>query len=90
MLSGEAAVAVLALVGASSLVMIIICGIAAAHHARGPLGFTAPDDFLCAVLIAYNVAVGACLVPDHVEGPAWLPRCQFARRQSVLTPGRLP
>ncbi|RDH75530.1 hypothetical protein DVS77_26395 [Mycolicibacterium moriokaense] len=71
-------------IAASALALTIICPVAAAHGAPGPLGFTVEATLLYAALFAYNFGVAVWLVPDHIEGPAWLPR-RIARRRSKST-----
>ena len=55
-----------------SLAMVIISAVAALHDRPGPLGLTPADTLLYAVLFCYNLAVGMWLVPDQIEGPAWV------------------
>ena len=54
--------------------LIIICAVAALHHAPGPLGFDLRDMLLYAVLAACNTGLVMWLNADAIEGPAWVPR----------------
>ena len=65
---------------ASALALVVISAVGAAHHAPGPLGFTGAAILLWAVVFCYNLAVGMWLAPDHIEGPAWVPRRPKTRR----------
>lgn len=69
-----------AVVGTCALGLVIVAAVAAAHHAPGPLGFTTAAIVLWAVVFCYNLAVGMWAVPDHIEGPEWVPRRQKSRR----------
>jgi hypothetical protein len=73
-----------AAVSLAAIVLVIVVAVAAAHHAH-PLGSTAPVLLMWAVLFCYNLAVAIWLVPDHIEGPAWVLR---RRSQHPGTPGR--
>lgn len=59
-------------VGAASLVLVIVSAVATTHHAPGPLGFTAASTVLYGVIFCANLAIGMWLVPNHIEGPAWV------------------
>ena len=59
---------------AAAVTLMVICGVAAAHHDPGPLGFTTPAILLWAVVFCYDLGVGWWLLPDEIEGPRWLPR----------------
>ena len=54
--------------------LVLIGSVAAAHHAPGPLGSTARDIVLHGVLAATNFALLYWLIPDALEGPAWVRR----------------
>jgi hypothetical protein len=71
-------------VAACGLALTVICPVAAGHGFSGPLGFTIVGTLLYASLFAYNFGVAVWLVPDHIEGPSWLPR-GTARRHSDST-----
>jgi hypothetical protein len=53
-------------------VLVIIGGVAVAHATPGPLGFAPSDIVLHAVIAAVNLALLMWLIPDLVEGPAWI------------------
>lgn len=59
-------------VATASLFLVIIAAVAAAHHQPGPLALTNAAVLLWALLFCYHLAVGMWLVPDRIEGPAWL------------------
>jgi hypothetical protein len=59
---------------AAALALMIICSVAAAHRAPGPLGFTEPAILLWSILFCVNLGTAMWIIPDHIEGPAWLPR----------------
>ncbi len=62
-----------------AIILVTLCAVAATHSDPGPFGSTAPVMLLWAVVFCYNFAVGVWLVPDHIEGPAWLPRRRTPR-----------
>ncbi len=68
-------VAVVLTAGAAMLfvVMVVISSVAAARGARST-GLDASDIVLYGVLAGLNLAVLMWLVPDALEGPAWIPR----------------
>jgi hypothetical protein len=68
-------VAVVLTAGAAVLfvVMLVISSVTAARSARST-GLDASDIVLYGVLAGLNLAVLMCLVPDALEGPAWIPR----------------
>ena len=72
MLHRRIALVFCATVGSAALAMVIVSAVAATHHAPGPLGFTATATVLYAVFFCANLAIGMWLVPDHIEGQAWL------------------
>jgi hypothetical protein len=55
-------------------VLVIVGSVASAHATPGPLGFEPRDIVLHAVIAAVNLALLMWLIPDLVEGPAWMPR----------------
>ena len=63
-----------ALVAPLSLLMVIVSAVAATHHDPGPFGFTAAATVLYAVIFCANLATGMWLIPNHLEGPAWVPQ----------------
>ena len=69
----QIALAVTATLCIAALVLVLVSAVAAAHHAH-PLGSTLSVLLLWSVLFCYNFAVSIWLVPDHIEGPAWMPR----------------
>ena len=69
-----------AVLSSCAVALVVISAVSAAPHAPGPLGFTAAAILLWAVVFCYNFAVGMWLVPDNIEGPAWVPRRQKTRR----------
>jgi hypothetical protein len=72
MLHRRLAMVFCAVVGVASLPMVIVSAVAATHHRPGPLGFTAVATVLYAAFFCANLAIGMWLIPDHIEGPAWL------------------
>ncbi|MDQ2707660.1 MAG: DUF4383 domain-containing protein [Actinomycetota bacterium] len=68
------------------LLLFAIGTVAAVRHAPGPLGFDLGDSVLHAALMAVNLAVFIWLLPDALEGRAWVPR----RRPSGDEPGGGP
>ncbi|BBX67539.1 hypothetical protein [Mycolicibacterium psychrotolerans] len=59
---------------AATVAVMIICGVAAVHHAPGPLGFTAPAILLWTVLFCWSIASAMWVLPDQIQGPDWIPR----------------
>jgi|SRR5690242_8873987 len=80
------AVVFCAVVASTALAMVIIAAVAALHHRPGPLGLTAADTVLYAVLFCYHLAVGMWLFPDQIEGPAWVRRRRSHRREGSDAP----
>ncbi len=70
-----------AVLGTCALGLVIVAAVAAAHHAPGPLGFTTAAIVLWAVVFCYNLALGMWVAPDHIEGPAWVPRRRTRRAE---------
>ncbi len=73
-----------AVLATCAIAMVVISAVSAAHHVPGPLGFTPADIVLWAVVFCYSLAVGMWAAPDHIEGPAWVPR----RRKTPPAEGR--
>jgi hypothetical protein len=67
----------------AALGLVVICAVAGAHHAH-PFGSTTAVLLLWSALFCYNFAIAIWLVPDHIEGPAWVPRRRSS--DSPLTP----
>lgn len=67
--------AVVLTAGAAALfaVMVVISSVAAARAARST-GLDASDIVLYGVLAGMNLALLMWLIPDALEGPAWIPR----------------
>lgn len=59
-------------VAVTSLPMVIVSAVATSHHDPGPLGFTAGSSVLYAAFFCANLATGIWLIPNHIEGPAWV------------------
>jgi hypothetical protein len=68
------ALAYCALLAISSMALVIIAAVAAVHSAPGPLGLTAPMILFWAAVFTYNFMVAVWMVPDRIEGPAWVRR----------------
>jgi hypothetical protein len=60
--------------GAVTVALMIICGVAAVHHDPGPMGFTAPAILLWTILFCWSIASAMWILPDEIAGPLWLPR----------------
>jgi len=71
-----------------ALALAVISAMGAAHHVPGQLGFTAAAILLWAVVFCYNLGVGMWLVPDDIEGPAWVPRRRKTRPADGANGGR--
>lgn len=56
------------------LMMLVISSVAAVRGEPRSSGLDASDIVLYGVLAALNLALLMWLVPDAVEGPAWIPR----------------
>jgi len=69
-------VAVVLTAGAAVLfvVMLVISSVAAARGAPRSTGLDASDIVLYGVLAGLNFALLMWLIPDALEGPAWIPR----------------
>lgn len=68
-------------VAVGALIMMVVCGTAAAHRDPGPLGLTAAAVVFYALLFAVNLGLVIWLLPDHIGGPAWVQRRDARRRQ---------
>jgi hypothetical protein len=58
----------------AALMLMIICSVAAVHREPGPLGFTASAIVLWAIVFCVNLGTSMWIIPDHLEGPAWVRR----------------
>ena len=67
-------------------VLVIVGSVATTHAAPGPLGFDPGDIVLHALIAALNLALLMWLIPDRLEGPAWI-RCQSDRSQEPTQRG---
>ncbi|AKK26951.1 hypothetical protein [Mycobacterium sp. EPa45] len=75
--------------GAATVPLMIICSVAAVHHDPGPLGFTAPAILLWMVLFCWSIASAMWILPDQIEGAAWIPRRRSRdRTDSAMSTGR--
>ncbi len=79
-LQRRAAIAVTALSAVAFLALVIIGAVFAAHHAPGPFGFEPRDIVLHGVLAVVTFAVLYWLIPDVLEGPAWVSRRETRAR----------
>jgi hypothetical protein len=70
----RAAVIVTALSAVAYMVLLFFSSVAAARTMPTPLGFHAADIVLHGVLAVINLALLMWLIPDELEGPAWVPR----------------
>jgi hypothetical protein len=66
------------------LVFIIVCTVAAAHHAPGAMGFDLRDSLIYAALSAYNFGLFMWLSADALEGSAWVRRPHRDHRDATL------
>ncbi|GJF12981.1 hypothetical protein NGTWS0302_32660 [Mycolicibacterium cyprinidarum] len=71
-----------AVTSVAALLLMFIGAVAGIHHEPGPLDFSAASTLLFTPIFCFNFAVGIWLVPDHIEGPGWLPR-RSARGREV-------
>ena len=75
--------------GAATVPVMIICSVAAVHHDPGPLGFTAPAILLWMILFCWSIASAMWILPDQIQGPAWIPRRSARHRtDSAMSTGR--
>lgn len=65
-----------AVTATTALGFVIVAAVAGAQHSPGPMGFAPAAILGWAVVFCYNFALGFWLIPDHIEGPAWVPRLQ--------------
>lgn len=73
---------------AATVAVVIVCSVAAVHHDPGPLGFTAPAILLWAVLFCWSIGSAMWILPDQIEGPAWVPRRRANRHaDSAISSG---
>jgi hypothetical protein len=56
-----------------AIALVVVSAVAGAHHDPGPFGFTAPAIVFWAVVFCYNLGLLMWLMPDQLEGPAWVP-----------------
>ncbi len=75
---------VTASISVAALTLVVVCAVAGAHHSH-PFGSTTAVLLVWAALFCYNLAVAIWLVPDHIEGPAWLTLRRSSGQSS--TPG---
>ena len=74
-------------VGTVGFLLLFTIGTAAAARVRpGPLGFDLGDSVLHGVLLAANLALLMWLLPDALEGPAWVRRRRAQRRDRTQKP----
>ncbi|BBZ28552.1 hypothetical protein MMAD_28470 [Mycolicibacterium madagascariense] len=59
-------------VGIAALIMVVTSAVAATHHDPGPMGFTPGAAVLYAAFFCVNLGIGMWLIPNHIEGPAWV------------------
>ncbi|MBX7434343.1 hypothetical protein JDV09_19900 [Mycobacterium sp. Y57] len=62
-----------AAVAVGGLVLVIVSAVAATHSAPGPFGFTDATVLIYAAAFVFHFALGVWLIPDHIEGPEWVP-----------------
>lgn len=93
--AGAAAVAVLnrrlalwftAVASICALLLMFVGAVAGVHHDPGPLDFSAASTLFFAPIFCFNFALGIWLVPNHIEGPAWLPRRSARPRHVSVEP----
>lgn len=72
-----------AIVASVTLAMIVISGVAATRSAVGPLGFTDGATLLYAAAFSAHFAAGVWLIPDRIQGPAWVLGGATAARSSA-------
>lgn len=74
--------------GAAAVALMIICSVAAVHHDPGPMGFTAPAILLWMILFCWSIACAMWILPDQIQGPAWVPqRRRRHRTDSAMSTG---
>ncbi|CAM4275861.1 hypothetical protein MB901379_01461 [Mycobacterium basiliense] len=62
--------------------LMFVDAIASTRSGPGPLGFDPAAIVLWGVLFCYNFGLGMWLIPDHLEGPDWVPTGQRSRDTS--------
>ena len=72
-------------VGVGALLLVVVCAVAATHHSH-PFGSTTAVLLVWATLFCYDSAIAVWLVPDHIEGPAWVFRRRSRGAASIRTP----
>lgn len=82
----RAAVVFTLAMSAATLALMIICSVAAVRHQPGPLGFTASAILLWSILFCWSIGSAIWIAPDHIEGPAWIPRRRSHRHADAATP----
>ena len=83
----RAAVVVTATSTVAFVLLFAIGSVASARATPGLFGFDPRDSALHAVLLAYNLALLMWLIPDALEGPAWIRRRK--RPQNGMRPDPL-
>jgi hypothetical protein len=74
--------------GAAAVALMIICSVAAVHHVPGPMGFTAPAILLWTILFCWSIASAMWILPDEIEGPAWISKRRTRHRtDSAMSSG---
>lgn len=71
-MSRSAAKVFLVVVISAALALVIGSGVTAAHQRPGPLGLTAAAIVWWATVFCYNLGLGIWVIPDHLEGRAWV------------------
>lgn len=74
-------------VGAVALLMVVFSAVGATHHDPGPFGFTVGAAILYSAFFCANLATAMWLVPNHIEGPAWLDPTQVTTDDSDASLG---
>jgi hypothetical protein len=73
--------------GAVALLMVIVSAVGATHGDPGPLGFTVGAAVLYCAFFCANLATAMWLIPNHIEGPAWLDPAQVSDGEAVAPLG---
>lgn len=71
-MSRSAAKIFLAVATVAALALVIGSGVTAAHQRPGPLGLTPAAIVWWAIVFCYNLGLGIWVIPDHLEGRAWV------------------
>ncbi|WP_458315948.1 hypothetical protein [Mycolicibacterium brisbanense] len=74
--------------GAAAVALMIICSVAAVHHDPGPMGFTAPAILLWTILFCWSIASAMWILPDQLQGPAWIPTRRTRHHTDSATSSR--